>query len=78
MPLRKTSVLPSTDPVSSDPVPPKTKRGRKTYRIITVNHVADALTAYLRSMSMIEDNEIVEHFLRSPEGLEVKIGVIHD
>jgi hypothetical protein len=74
MPSRKTSVLPSTDLVLSDPEPPKTTRGRKTFRSITDPHVLQALTYYLRTTMMINKDEEVISYFKTPQGIDVKIG----
>lgn len=64
----------STDSESSAPENPKTSRGRKTFRSISSEHVKIAMTGYLRSMSLIDDDEEVIHYFKTPEGVDVKIG----
>lgn len=71
------SELQNTDNVSSDPEPQKTRRGRKTFRSITNEHVCLAMTAHLRSLSSIDDDEEVVSYFKVPEGIEVKIGAVH-
>jgi len=51
----------------------KIQIGKKTFRTITTEHVLEALTAYLRSMSTIDDNEHVTHITKVPEGFDIKI-----
>ena len=47
-----------------------TKSGR---RVVTKDHVLEALTAYLISLSVINDDEAVTSFYAVPEGLDVRI-----
>lgn len=77
MPSRKTSEQGSTDPVSSKPTS-KMTRGRKTFRSITADHVHQALTYYLRATMMINKDEEVTNMFKTPEGYDVKIGVVND
>lgn len=48
---------------------------RKTgkFRLVSKTHVAEALTMYLRSMSMINDDEEVTNFNKAPDALDVKV-----
>jgi hypothetical protein len=41
--------------------------------VITTEHVNQALTQYLRSLSFIPKDYEVTKFKKSPEGLEVKV-----
>jgi hypothetical protein len=55
---------------------PRPKSGRK---VVLKSHVNEALTFYLRTFSVIEDNQEVVSFYKVPEGLDVKIEEIkHD
>lgn len=78
MPSRKTSEPASTDLELSkaDEAKTKTTRGRKTFRLITNEHVQQAMTYYLRTLKMIDADEEVIHYFKVPEGIEVKIGVL--
>lgn len=43
------------------------------FRTISKAHVNLALTGYLRSMSLINDDEEVTNFNKAPDALDVKI-----
>lgn len=46
---------------------------RSNILVINKEHVNQALTQYLRSLSFIHDDEEVHSFKKSPEGLEIKV-----
>lgn len=78
MPSRKTCEPASTDLELSKAVSPKTKRGKTIFRTIIDENVRCALTFWMKSINAINDDEEVIHYFKVPEGIEVKIGVIHD
>jgi len=43
------------------------------FRTISKNHVNEALTTYLRMMSLINDDEEVTNFNKAPDALDVKV-----
>lgn len=74
---QETSTPASTDCEPSNPDTPKTTRGRKTFRSITDEHVHQAMTYYLRSLKMINADEEVIHMFKTPEGFDIKLGVLN-
>lgn len=48
----------------------QSKSGRK---VVLKDHVNEALTQYLQSLSMINKNQEVTSFYKVPEGLDVKV-----
>jgi len=73
MPSRETSEHLNIEPASSDPEPQK-KTGKKLFRSISRDHGNQAMTYYLRSLSMIDKDEEVTHInTMGPQGLEVKV-----
>lgn len=49
------------------------------FRTISKDHVNEALTTYLRTMSLINKDEHVTNFNKAPDALDVKIERIkHD
>lgn len=72
MPKRKTLEAASIECVSSNESSPKTGTGKRMFRSLTNEHVYTALTGYLRSMSLIDDDEQVTHVNKQPN-FEVKI-----
>jgi hypothetical protein len=77
MPKRKTLEVVSTDSGSlndagHDPITTQSKR-RMQFRTLTKEHVCHALTYYLRSLMMIDKDEEVTEFNKSPNALDVRI-----
>ena len=77
MPSRKTYELLNTEFELSNPELTMKKRGRKTFRSISNEHVQQALTYYLRTLKMIDADEEVISYFKTPEGIDVKIGVFN-
>lgn len=65
----------STICVSSLPEEPKMKKsiGSGKFKTMSKTHVNNALTAYLRSLSMINDDEECTNFNKAPDSLDVRI-----
>lgn len=49
------------------------KLAKKLFREVSAEHVQNAMTWYLRSISAIDDDESVTHFKKIVGGLEVKV-----
>lgn len=48
-------------------------------KVIVKDHVNEAMTYYLRTLSVLGDNEEVVSFYKVPEGLDIKIEEVkHD
>lgn len=46
---------------------------KRKIRVITAAHTLAAISLYFRSLSMIDDDQIVTSFKKVPEGIEVTI-----
>lgn len=46
----------------------------KMFRDVTTTIVFEALTLYLQSLSTINDDEVVQTLVKTPEGYQLKIG----
>ena len=49
----------------------RTKKAK--IRVLLEPHILEAATVYLRSLSLIDDNEEVVRYKKVPEGIEVDI-----
>lgn len=45
-------------------------------KVVLKDHVCEALTQYLHSLSMLNKNQEVTSFYKVPEGLDVKVETI--
>lgn len=71
--LEAASIISVSSPKSLDEIIITTATGRTKFKSIPKHHVNEAMTQYLRSISMINDDEEVTNFNKAPDSLDVKV-----